>query len=269
MTESANGVPEDITVLDLSIEDAGEAGCLGHVPELPGLCFRALSPSAVERAAAAQIREYLDWLNSQGLTDLTPTIGRLTRSSGFRIPTTEHVAGAPVWESGNPAVLLDRDLRPLDDEAVSAHLRFVRRVLDRIREDVSSRSEAERTRRPAPDRRSFDETMEHIGNCVWWYCSRIDDDLPEPDEPEGEDPLDRIDRLFPVAEAFLLDVPFADRTRIHVPTRFPTADPTERWTHAKVCRRQAEHVWAHLPGLESAEEALDARVGEERRGHAA
>ncbi len=243
---------------DLLVEDAGALGCLGHIPALPGLCLRAETAAALKGAAPAQIAEYACWLLTEGLADLTPeteTLTRLVRTgdpSAVRLVETEHVGGSPVWESGNPAVLFERDLLPLDDGAVAAHLRFVRRVLEEVRELVTPLSLEQRARRPAVDRRAIDETLTHLGNCVWWYCSRIDNDLPEPDEPGGELPLDRIDRLFTAAEAFLLGVPATARSSVYVPQRFPTSDPHERWTHTKVCRRQAEHVWAHLPGLRAA-----------------
>jgi len=237
----------DRAPFDLLIEDAGAEGCLGHVPALPGLCFRARSAEEAEAIASDRIAEYAAWLRAEGLADLT--LETAEGFSGLRIVVAEHVAGAPVWESGNAAVLFRTDLRPLDDRAVAARLRFVRRVLDRIRDAVVPLSASDRAKRPAPDRRSVDETLEHVGNCVWWYCSRIDDDLREPEEPPGEDPLDRIDRLYEGAEGFLLAVPYSARATVHVPNRFPTKDPDERWTHAKVCRRQAEHVWAHLGGL--------------------
>jgi hypothetical protein len=243
---------------DLLVEDAGTDGCLGHIPALPGLCFRAETAAELESKALARIAEYARWLLAEDLADLTPASDLLTRRlgtselSGVRVVVTEHVAGAPVWESGNAAVLFDHDRRSLDDDAVVAHLRFVRRVLDRMRELVRSLSPEQLAGRPTPDRRSIDETIEHIGNCVWWYCSRIDDALPEPEDVPNETPLDRVDRLFAAAEVYLLGVPLSARTAVHVPARFPTADPQERWTHAKVCRRQAEHVWAHLPGLKTA-----------------
>ena len=243
---------------DLLLEDAGTDGCLGHIPALPGLCFRAETAAELQSVALARIAEYARWLLTEDLGDLTPATAALTRRmcagdlSGARVVIAERRKGAPVWESGNPAVLFDYDLKPLEGLTVSAHLRFVRRVLDWMRKLVLPLSARQRARRPTPDRRSIDETLEHIGNCVWWYCSRIDDELPEPDEFAGEDPLDRVDRLFAAAETYLLGAPFSARTTVHVPTRFPTSDPQERWTHTKVCRRQAEHVWAHLPGLKTA-----------------
>jgi len=250
--------PTDVKLppFDLLVEDAGALGCLGHIPTLPGLCFRAETVADVESLAPVRIREYADWLAENGLGDLTPEVGHLASrgraASSVRIVIAEHVAGAAVWKSGNPAVLFQHDLRSLDDDGVIAHLRFTRRALDEMREIVERLSDEKRAWKPDPARRSVDETIEHVGNCIWWYCSRIDDELPEPEEPSGEASADRMDRLFAAAEAYLLDVPLSVRTTVHVPTRFPTSNPHERWTHTKVCRREAEHVWAHLPGLKTA-----------------
>ena len=247
---------------ELLVEDAGSQGCLGHVPALPGLCFRAETVAELKKAALARIAEYACWLSAEGLADVTPETATLTRRvrmgdlSGVRAVEAERLAGSPVWESGNPAVLFQHDLRSLDDAAVVSHLRFTRRVLGKMRELVAPLSPEQRRRRPAANRRSVDETLTHLGNCIWWYCSRIDDELAEPDEPTGELPLDRIDRLFDAAETHLLGVPFSERATVHVPTRFPTSDPHEQWTHTKVCRRQAEHAWAHLPGVKSAVEGV-------------
>ena len=241
--------------LDLLIENAGAQGCLVHVPALPGLSFRARTAAEAKAIASTRIAEYGAWLRTEDLTGLTAETARWTRTENaldVRVAVAEHVAGGPVWESGNAAVLFERDLQPLGDGAVAAHLRFVRRVLDRMRERVEPLSASDRARRPRPNRRSVDETLEHIGNCVWWYDSRLDDALPEPDDLPGEDPLDRIDRLFAAAEPYLLSIPYSARATIRVPKRFPTNDPDERWTHTKVCRRQAEHVWAHLPGVRDA-----------------
>ena len=247
----------ELQPLDLLIEEAGESGCLAHVPTLPGFCFRAETVAQAKASAPGRIAEYVAWLRAERLTDLTTDTAKAAREGGdVRVAIAECVRGAPVWKSGNAATLFDADHRPLDDVEIVARLRVVRRVLDGIREAAAPLSASERAHRPAPNRRSIDETLEHIGNCIWWYCSRIDDDLPEPDEPEGESWLDRIDRLFDAAERYLPGVPLSTRAEIHVPTRFPTDDPYERWNHTKVCRRQAEHVWAHLPGMEAAATAL-------------
>jgi predicted RNase H-like HicB family nuclease len=252
---SANGDAE--VALGLLIEDAGEAGCLAHIPALPGCCFRAGTVVEAEANARAEFVEYCAWLRSEELLNLTSeTADACRRGADVGVVISECIPGAPVWESGNAAALFKWDLSPLDDAAITARLRFVRRVLDRIRGIAEPLAPAERTRRLAPGRRSIDETLEHVGNCIWWYCSRIDDGLPEPEDLPDEDALDRIDRLYAIAEEFLLGIPLSERATVYVLTRFPTSDPNERWTHTKVCRRQAEHVWAHLAGLDSAAGAL-------------
>ena len=243
---------------DLLVEDAGSLGCLVHIPTLPGLNFRAEDASNLKATALARISEYGHWLLPENLSDLTPETAVLTHLvqtgnlADLQVVETERVGGVPVWESGNPAVLFQFDRRPLNDDIVASHLRFTRRVLEKMRELVIPLSPEQRAQRPEPDRRSVDETLTHIGNCIWWYCSRIDDELPEPGEYADESAMDRIDRLFASSEALLLEFPLSVRADIHIPTRFPTKDPQERWTHTKVCRRQAEHAWAHLPGLKSA-----------------
>jgi hypothetical protein len=98
----------------------------------------------------------------------------------------------------------------------------------------------------------MDEALTHVGNCIWWYASRVDDELPEPSESSEESPLARCIRLLADVRPFLLGIPGRERTRVHVPARFPTNDPSEPWTYAKVCRREAEHAWDHLGGIRRA-----------------
>jgi len=248
-------------ILDVLLEDAGREGCMAHVPSLPGHSFRVSTIDDLETTAPMATSTYARYLSQASLTSLTSATESLMRAAengttiGFRV--AEHVSGAPVWESGNAAALFEWDRRALSDSEIRAHLHFVRRTLEELRATVSSMSPDRRRTRPASNRRSADETFEHVGNCIWWYCSRIDDALSEPVEIPHEDPLDRIDRLFEAAEGFLLGVPVADRATIHRPTRFPTKDPNERWTHTKACRRQAEHAWAHVRGVRWMVETLD------------
>jgi predicted RNase H-like HicB family nuclease len=240
---------------DLLVEVAPSEGCFAHVPSLPGLCFRACDPEEARRSAPGQIAYYSQWLLAENLVDLTPEVETLVRSARFRnftrvmVVEKERQVGSPLWISGNPAVLFDHDRNPLGNKAVSAHLRFARQVVKRIRAEISVLSLAQREHKLAAEVRSVDETLTHIGNCVWWYCSRIDDSLPEPDEPAGETPMERIDRLLEAAGEYLPAVPQQARPTVHVPTRFLTKDAGEAWTHTKVCRRQAEHLWEHLQTL--------------------
>jgi hypothetical protein len=248
----------DRPALRLLLEVVPGHGGLAHIPELPGLCFRIDDLATVQSTAFAEVARYAGWLRDQGAPSLSPVaddLARRSRKSGVssvEILEMERRTGAPVWLSGNPAALFEHDRKPMSDVAVSAHMRFVQLVVTHTRALVAPLSGARSSWRRAQGKRSIDDTLAHIGDCVWWYCSRIDDDLPEPEERRGEPPLQRIDRLLEAATAFLLEVPFERRAIVHVPRRIPSKDQAEEWTHAKVCRRQAEHVWEHLSGLRRA-----------------
>jgi predicted RNase H-like HicB family nuclease len=236
-------------------EVARDEGCFAHVPTLPGLCFRADDPEEAKRIAVEQIVNYSKWLVVEDLVDLNMETEALIRCArignftGVRVVEKERREGSPIWISGNPAVLFDHDRIPLDNQTVSAHFRFARQVVNRMRLQISVLSPAQLAYQPAAKVRSVDETLTHIGNCVWWYCARIDDELPEPDERANETPIDRIERLFEAADEYLPAVPLQERTTVHIPTRFLTKDAQEAWTHTKVCRRQAEHLWEHFQTL--------------------
>lgn len=259
VTSDINGRSQlPLPLFEILTEVAPGEGCFGHIPALPGLCFRAYDPAELERMAPGQIVEYAEWLLAENLVDLNPVVAALVHQvlvgnfGAIRVVETERREGSPLWISGNPAVLFDYDLHLLDDPAVTAHLRFTRKVVHRIQAMVVALSQEQRAQKSMHEHRSVDDTLTHIGNCVWWYCSRIDNGLPEPDERVEETPLLRIERLLDIATKYLLAVPLSERTTVHVPTRFLTKDPQESWTHTKVCRRQAEHVWEHLNQLRQA-----------------
>lgn len=241
--------------LDLYVEVAPGGAAMGHVPRLPGLAFRAGDAEQLARVAAAKVREYLRWLDAERIADLNATAAELEKLERtghgdlIRITEREQVAGAALWITDQPAALFLVDRYALDDEDVAAHIRLTRQVLRRMRLAVAGLAPAERAWKPAPDRRSLDETLTHVGDCTWWYASRIDDALPEPAAIPDEEPIDRAARLLDLAAESLIAVPLSARTTVHVPTRFLSADPVEAWTHAKACRRLAEHAWEHLQGL--------------------
>ncbi len=240
---------------DLLVEVAPSEGCYAHIPALPGLCFRASDPEEAHRIALGQIANYSQWVLAEDLVDLNSKANALVRRvgamnfTGVRVVETERRDGAPLWISGNPAILFDYDRHPLDDTAVTAHIRFARQAVRYIRRMIADLSPDQRERKPTVQDRSVDETLTHIGNCVWWYCARIDDELPEPDERANETPMARIERLLEAAGEYLPAITHQARTTIHIPTRFLTKDAGEAWTHTKVCRRQAEHLWEHLQTL--------------------
>jgi hypothetical protein len=244
-----------LPLLDLLVEIAPGEGCFGHIPSLPGLCYRANDKRALVGTASNQIRKYIEWMIRENLANLNPVIASLSErvslipSLYINLVEREIREGAPLWVSGNPAVLFDYDLHPMDNDTLLAYLDFTQQVLKGIAEIVKALPQSERTKKPSMKQRSIDEMLTHIGNCIWWYCSRIDDELAEPDEINQESPLARIDRLFENASDYIISVPLSKRAIVHTPTRFRTNDPDEKWTHTKVCRREAEHAWEHLSEL--------------------
>lgn len=247
--------PAPARPLDLYIEVAPGGAAMGHVPRLPGLAFRAGDAEQLARVARAKVGEYLRWLAAEHLADLNATTAELEKleRSGhgdlIELAERERIAGGPLWISGQPAALFLVDRYALGDEELAAVLRFTRQVIRRMRLAVAGLAPAERAWKPAPDRRSLDETLAHIADCTCWYCSRLDDALPAPAAVSDEEPIDAAARRLELAAEFLIAVPLSARTTIHVPTRSLSADPLEAWTHAKVCRRLAEHAWEHLQGL--------------------
>ncbi len=244
--------------LELYIEIAPGEGWFCHIPTLPGLCFRATNQAEVNRLAAGYIHNYIKWLTDEELTDLNGTVTHMAapsnsgREESFPLILKETRQGSPVWISGNAAALFSYDLMPLDDPTIHAYLRFTRQVMRCISSIIDQLPAAMRTHKADTEHRSFDEMLTHIGNCVWWYCSRINDELPEPDEPAHEDPLIRIARLLDQAEQYLCSVPVSERNIVHIPARFKTIDPDEPWTHTKASQREAEHMWEHLSELKEA-----------------
>ncbi len=241
--------------LELYIEIAPGEGWFCHIPQLPGLCFRAANQAELNRLTAGYIHKYIKWIIDEKLTDLNGTVAHMAarsnsdREDAFPFILKETKQGSPVWISGNAAAFFSCDLFPLDDSTIRAHLRFTRQVMRRISSIIVPLPESQRTHKAGSEQRSINEMLTHIGNCVWWYCSRLDDELPEPDEPAHEDPLIRIGRLLDQAERYLTSVPASERNTVHIPARFKSIDPNEQWTHTKVCRRQAEHMWEHLSEL--------------------
>jgi hypothetical protein len=254
--------------LAVRLEIAGD-GTVAHVPELPGCTFRAGNAVQVLRVAREHVVDYARWCLDEGIGDLTPRVaavaGRVTQGGavGLEAVEAERRDGAPLWLTGQPACLFRSDYEVLADETVRAHARFMRVVARRIRMRVASLTPAQRAWKPAPDRRSIDETLRHLLAMIDWLDSRLDASVPlvaGGDAPAGEapggaaaadddEPALALDGAVDAAERFLLAVPEEARRTVHQPRRAPGLDPTERWTHGKVCRRQAEHLWEHLAGL--------------------
>jgi len=155
-------------------------------------------------------------------------------------------AGGPVGASGSPMALFARDRVPVASQDVLEALSVAERIWKDITTWIDRLSPAQRRKPPSPGKRTIEETLEHFGNCFWWYCSRIDDGLPEwPDAGLSQE--ERADSFLKLARAWCLERAAAESAIVspNVPKRYPTDDPLEEWTLAKVIRRQAEHLWEH------------------------
>jgi hypothetical protein len=252
---AASRPPRPARPLALLIESTPNGAAAGHVPALPGLCFRAGDKEQLIRVGGAKVVEYLRWLEGEKLADLTPLAQELVKlvAAGFgdeiEVRVREAVAGAPLWFSGEPAALFVDDRYALTDEEVAATFRFARQVVRRMRVLTAGLADRQRVWKPAPDRRSLDETLVHLADSAWWFCSRIDDTLAEAILDPEATPVELLASRVEAAAEHLAQVPFDRRLDVHVPARFPSRDPQEPWTHKKACRREAEHLWEHLLGL--------------------
>jgi hypothetical protein len=128
-------------------------------------------------------------------------------------------------------------------------LRIVRALRAVHLAELARRGPAAYARRPGRGRRSPGQTLTHLANCEWWYCSRLDDRLPEPGRECPRETRARLAHLLDFAEGYLLSLSAAARRRVVTPRRHPTADPGEKWTAGKVLRRLAEHEFEHLRAL--------------------
>ena len=243
--------------LELYIEVAPGGDALVHAPSLPGFSVKVGRGASRGRRLRGGLSAYARWAATHGLVSAR-LAALVAREAKWR--EVETVAGAPVWISGNAAALFSVDRRTLSDREVTEHLDVVAAALSDMAAAVAGLSAEDRAHGRRTGGRSIDEAFTHVGNCIWWYASRIDDRLPEPEEDPAEAPLDRCVRLLADAQAYLLSISGKARVRVHVPTRFPTYDPSEAWTHAKACRREAEHAWDHLAGVRRAAAATRRRL---------
>jgi len=254
-------------VINLYLELAGGKGGVAHVPDIPGCLFRGADREALVGRASAEVGRYLDWCAAHGLGDLDSRVSAIVKARRKAVQASgpalvlrvaEEKEGAAIWESGAPAVLFDRDREPLEDASVHAHFRVVRAAYEEIARHLSPLDDADLELAPPDGSRSIAGTLDHIGHCLWWYCSRLSDELPEPGDECPKGGLARIQCLIPWAEGWLTAVPAERRADVVVPARFPSSDPAEEWTFAKVCRRQAEHIVEHIGALSArANELLD------------
>jgi predicted RNase H-like HicB family nuclease len=221
----------------LEIAPGSDGGAAAHAPTLAGLVGFGWDERRALRDLDRAADLYHAVLRRQGLASGPPGEHLFWRPA-------RRVPGQPFWLSGHATALLPPDRVPPSDRRIRRVMRIVRALqaehLGRL--DRAPRQWGRSTSR----HRTPEQTLVHMGDCAWWYCSRVDDRLPEPGRECPDEPRARLAHLLDFAERWLLDLVPRARGRVVVPRRFPSSDPNERWTAGKVLRRLAEHQFEHL-----------------------
>jgi hypothetical protein len=232
-------------MIDLLVErSAGSGPWMAHWVGGPGCCWIESNHDTLIRRAAAEAGRYAEWRRAWQQAFGLPT-------GAARVVEEVQTAGGPVGVSGSPMALFARDRAPVAIPNVLESFDVADQAWIDIKRLIASLSTAQRSSPPSVAKRTIEETLEHLGNCFWWYCSRIDDELPEwPDA--GLSFEERADAFLRLARSWCRERADVDGPAVplKVPARYPTDDPTEQWTLAKVIRRQAEHLWEHLGAIE-------------------
>ena len=234
-------------MIDLLVErSAGGGPWMAHWIGGAGCCWIDGDRDTLAGRAAAEAGRYWAWRSTW-----QPAFGR--PAGAARILEEVRTAGGPVGVSGSPMAIFARDRAPVATADVIEAFDVADHAWADIGRSIARLSPARRSTPPSAGRRTIEETLEHLGNCFWWYCSRIDDGLPDwPDA--GLSFEERAGAFLRRARAWCRERagtggPAASGPAV-VPTRYPTDDPEEQWTLAKVIRRQAEHLWEHLGTVE-------------------
>jgi hypothetical protein len=232
-------------VIDLLVERSAKGEpWMAHWVGGTGCCWIEKDRDALIRQAATETTRYALW--------------RTAWEPEFSLPSGEakvleeiQTTGGPVGISGSPMAIFTRDRVPVASQDVLEAFAVADHIWDDIKKWIARLSPVQRKSPPFPGKRSIEETLEHLGNCFWWYCSRIDDELPEWSDA-GLSQEKRADSFLKMARSWCLDRATTNGSVVssHVPKRYPTDDPLEEWTLAKVIRRQAEHLWEHRGLLE-------------------
>jgi hypothetical protein len=234
-----------VKVINLLIERSAKGGpWMAHWTGGIGCCWIDDDRDELIRRAVAEAGRYAEWRQGRQ-PDFSPPSGEA------RVVEEVQTAGGPVGTSGSPMALFARDRSQGAVPNVTEAFDVADHIWGDIERLIAPLSPSQRSTLPSPGKRTIEQTLEHLGNCFWWYCSRIDDELPEwPDAGLSQE--ERADAYLRSARAWCIErAATGDATAsVKVPTRYPTDDPTERWTFAKVIRRQAEHLWEHRGVLE-------------------
>jgi len=219
---------------ELYLERGPEGPWMAHAPSLPGACWLDLDETACLKRAADEMGRHAARLGRAPPAGPYVVAGRVLNTTGV------------VGESGSPMARFSCDASP---PGIAAVWPAVERLARLIVETARGVPAGLRATRPREGGRSLDEVFVHLGNCVWWYCSRIDEGLSEwPDAWLA--PEDRFLAFLPLSRNFYGNYPEERKGLVHVPARYPTSDRAEDWNYGKSLRRQAEHLAEHLSYLE-------------------
>lgn len=233
------------TVIDLLVERSAKGGpWMAHWVGGTGCCWIENDRDALIQQAAAETARYVSWRRAWD--------SHFPLASGeARILEAMQTAGGPVGASGSPMALFARDRAPAVSRDVVESFDVANHAWNDITTLIDRLGPTQWSTPPSHGKRTIEETLEHLGNCFWWYCSRIDDELPEwPDA--GLPQEERADAYLRLAREWCLERVAAKGAIVspNVPKRYQTDDPLEEWTFAKVIRRQAEHLWEHRGTME-------------------
>ena len=232
-------------MIDLLVERSAKGGpWMAHWVDGIGCCWIDRDWDALAHRAKAEAGRYAAWRSAWQRGFGLP-------SGEARVVETVQTGGGPVGVSGSPMAICAGDRAPAAITNVIEAFEVADHAWIELERLIARLTPARRSIPPSTGKRTIEETLEHLGNCFWWYCSRIDDDLPEwPDA--GLSPEERARSFLRMARAWCIKRAEADSRTVpvKVPARYPTDDPTEQWTLGKVIRRQAEHLWEHRETIE-------------------
>ncbi len=233
-----------IKVIEIQLEQGPKGMCMGHWMGSRGCCWLGNTPREVVNNSEKEIEIFLEFLKKWDQGIEIPDLWEIKAGEFVRNSAGE------VGTSGSPMALFSLDKNEISKKNVEETFRIAGYIRQGIKNRVEALSREELEFQPEPNRRSIQKTLQHIGNTVWWYCSRIDQNLEQwPDK--GLNDFDRIEFFFEKAREFLVGKIEEGKTnRVYIPTLYPTLDPGEKWTARKVLRRQVEHFWEHYRYLD-------------------
>ncbi len=231
----------------------GDEG-VAHLPTLPGASFRFRNRDEILLHAIKECTAYIRWVKSRNILASVGLTGPeiIDQPALCRATVVEELSGHPIWESGMASTIFESDIGPVDDIKIRRHFVVIQTALEDIVMQASAVPVEQWDTAQEEGARTLRQQLVHIGNAIWWFCSRLDDALPEPAGENGEDapdPAGRILRLADWALTWCLALSAERREEMERPTRFLTNDPEEVWTLGKVLRRQAEHAIEHLRAM--------------------